>query len=1288
MIKPIGKIVLEEQVVKVQLEKRLIRALKYLDKFSHLLVIYEDTERLVPFCEKATEIIQVNEKQGWIELHLADERDKWQNDQAVYDIKPYFPCEDCVRVSYEGSQKNQKDYLIARTDLDHEGNENEEIDIDSEAKEVRIRPIGEIRQLGGSFYLILKEGTQVDWEMAKSYSHLKVFWWFHRFDKPQYRQIVEGNPPYENAPRTGIFATRSPVRPNPIALTTVPILKVEKSLGRIKVGKMDCFDRTPLIEVLPYKAKWDRIEGCKQPSWLSHWPMYLEETEEKEDFVESQEANPTNHHTTMGAHKINEAAYDEEDILGASFKEEQLFQKYFSTDEDTNLTLEQHMPDQHISAQTYKKVDNWLQGEERASHQGIHIVGAKQNNLKGIEVTIPYEKLTVITGVSGSGKSSLAFDTLYAESQRRMMGNFGGMGMGEVLEKPEVEAIYGLLPAVAISQKHIRCQPRSTVGTLTGIADDLRKLFAYVGTRHCPKCQRVIRQMTEDEIIDGLLRIKPDVPFSIRPFNEQDTNETLSMENHKQEKVDCIKMDYLGEGDQKALKERVYKALQAGKGALRVQIEEETFTLQTTQKCYHCDHILFELTPSSFSFNNPESMCLVCKGMGSIYEVDEEKIVENEELSILDGASSFWGNLRKFREKPNANWMKGEVLGLAQKLKVDLEKPWKDLPEAFKKAAIWGTQDEEVTFAYENNTGRKGEITRPVEGAYHIIERLHAMGNTAPTIEENYMKKAICPSCQGERLNEEGRYVTLGKWRYPQIGKMSIIELVGWVDEVRKALTRAQCQLVNPLLEHIKVQALRLNEVGVGYLSLDRGAQTLSGGELQRIRFTTLFENGMTHMLYVLDEPTAGLHKRDKVKLISLIKDLTKAHHTIVAVEHDRQMMQAADCIIDIGPGAGSKGGELVAWGTPHKIQENYSITGPYLNETSLLPTLSKKELNERAWLKVVGAHEHNLKQVEVQIPLGCITCITGVSGSGKSSLVSGVIYPEISHYLKYGKLQRVFCKDIEGIENVQEIVQVSQSPIGRNSRSNPATYTGIMDEVRTLFSKTSMAKERGYKQAHFSFNSKEGQCSHCHGEGRMNIEAAGMPDLWNTCPVCKGKRYKKEVLEVKYQGKDIASILDMSIRTAKAFFSGIQQLEKRLEVLEEVGLGYLKLGQSATTLSGGEAQRLKLATNLCSDLVEQRETDAVNKKCLYLLDEPSTGLHFQDIEKLMLLLRKMTSLGHSIVMIEHHEDMIQNSDWMIELGPEGGSQGGYVLSASSRDNRMSKMNQSSSRDEQVGMSK
>ena len=654
-------------------------------------------------------------------------------------------------------------------------------------------------------------------------------------------------------------------------------------------------------------------------------------------------------------------------------------------------------------------------------------------------------------------------------------------------------------------------------------------------------------------------------------------------------------------------------------------------------------------------------MCPVCKGLGKLYLVDEAKVIEDENLSILDGASKFWGDLRKFKEKPNANWMKGEVLGLAQKFKVDLEKPWKALPEDFKQQVLWGSNGEEVTFVYENERGRSGTITRPAEGVCHIIERLHAEGNQVESIEKQFMREKACLSCHGERLNEEGRLVTVADKRYPEVQKMSLMAFEHWLSMLSRKLPEEKYDLVKPLLSHMKEQVERLIKVGIGYLHLDRGAQTLSGGELQRIRFTALFDQGMTHMLYLLDEPTMGLDRKNKMKLIELIRDLTKAHHTIVAVEHDRQMIRAADWLIDIGPEAGNRGGKVVACGAMEAIHEQQSITRPYLDQVNVLPILSEEAVYKKQWLKISGAKCHNLKQVAIEIPLGAMTCVTGVSGSGKSSLVSGVLYSELSAYLKTGKLPKEQCQNIEGLDRIQQVIVVSQAPIGRNVRSNPATYTGMMDSIRRLFVKTKQAKERGYQLAHFSFNSKEGQCGYCKGEGRVKLDAVGMSHLWNTCPICKGKRYKKEVLEIIYEGKNMAQVLEMSVSEAGRFFKGQASLSQMLTVLEEVGLGYLKLGQSATSLSGGEAQRLKLAAQLGNDRYNE-DMSKDYKRNLYLLDEPSTGLHFKDIEKLIAALRKLTHMGHTVLMVEHHEDMVLNSDWMIELGPEGGENGGYVL--------------------------
>ncbi len=1196
---PIGQVKIQDNRSTIVINKEYANGLKFLSLFSHAINIYsENTKPNIPFSHEIVKIISADEKSGII---CFDKSPYFSQGDFIYDIKPYFPCEDRVKdcslpEGLDSFQEWKPEHI-------------ERVTVIKEEQRLlvptgKVCSIGNIRKIRGEFFIeLFNNNAELYFEKLRGYSHIKIFWWFHRFDKSKYRRITECQPPYENTPRTGVFASRSPVRPNPIALTTARIISFDKKLGRIKVSGLDCFDNTPIIEISPYIPSSDRVLDFKVPKWLSHWPEWLDD-------------------------KATNIANDEVSLKSSSLDIIQKYSKSYNNKTTNTVDFFQRKKNQKVE-QT----------------KGIIVKGARQNNLKNIDVIIPYNKITVITGVSGSGKSSLAFDTIFAESQRRFMNSLStyDRSLHEQMEKPDFDRISGLPPSISISQKNIGRNPRSTVGTITDMYDCLRTLFASIGVRYCPDCGNVIIPFSVDEIIQILLELRSGTVIKITPVNAN----SLSYEYLLPEKIatDDILLNY------------VKKSLEIGKGAIYVTIDnEEQLLFQTTQMCYHCNHILFELTPAVFSFNNPESMCPVCDGLGVKMEVDPDLIVSRPNLSILDGASNWWGDLRKFRNKPNANWMKGEILALANEMDIDLEKPWNQLPEDFQRQAIWGSDRKEVTFTYRNSNGRSGNITRPVEGAYNCMKRIFSenSGESAKRIANEFMKQSSCDCCYGERLSKEGRMVDVAGTRFPQAASMTISKLTEWVEELPNMLSDYQLAIADSILKELHRRLCDYIKVGLSYLTLDRSVPTLSGGELQRLRLIKQLGSGINNMLYVLDEPSTGLHPKDHERLIKIIKELRDYGNTVIVVEHDAETMRMADYIIDVGPRAGTYGGQIVAEGTPLQIMKNdNSETGKYLSGKKQVTIEKSVVSNKCNWIKLSGVRCNNLKNIDISFPIGAITCVTGVSGSGKSSLVSKSLYPAIQGRIEGKKDVSRYCDTLSGADYFDKIIHVNQSPIGRTPRSNPATYTGIMDEIRNLFACTKESKRRGYKANKFSFNSKEGQCEVCHGEGRKCTPVSFMADIWTQCPVCKGKRYKKDILEVKYKGKSIYNVLEMNVTKALDFFIDQIKLTHILNTLSEVGLGYLKLGQSALTLSGGEAQRIKLAKELSTNS---------KGKTLYILDEPTTGLHFSDTQNLLILLEKIRNTGNSVMIIEHNLDIIRNSDWIIDLGPQGGSRGGYVV--------------------------
>lgn len=1149
--------------MELMIDTPFIPAMKHLSAFSHATVFFGDNSD-IPVKQRVISLQSVDEKSGQICL---DVDCGLMDGNPIFDIKPYMPCEDRLLDS-----SRAMDFLPQVSS--GEGGE----------AQVSIAPAGTICKEQGRFYLY-PENNEIFQNIPDSCSHIKVLWWFSRFDKKEYRRATQGDPPYESAPRSGVFATRSPVRPNPIALTVARILEIEPDNRRMQVSALDCFDQTPFLGIVPYLPNFDQIDDFSVPHWLAHWP----------------ESNRI---------EVNESA------TGTQMD-----------DRDLHLLAQYTPRPQPSDLETYYRIH----AEEEITRNDLIIRGARQNNLQNIDVVLPKNQIIAVAGVSGSGKSSLAFDTLYAESRLRLSETHDG------LEKPDVDSITGLPPAVAIAQKSIGRNPRSTVGTFTGIQDRLRLLFTSIGTRHCPSCGKAVQPKTRDELLD-LLRGLSGHALEIRPFGNEDPAHTISAADDHH----CATwLDH---------------ALTQGKGAFFLRIDGgREILLQTRQMCYHCSHILFELSPALFSFNNPESMCPVCNGNGCITDFDPELIVSRPKLSLLDGASDYWRDMRKFKENPTANWMRGELLALAESQRVDLEMPWNCLPEEFRQAALYGTGEEKVSWTYHHpKNGRSGTITRSVQGAIPCLNRLltEGAGKTGESIAEQFMQQIPCPACHGERLGPEGRLVAVEGTRFPEAASMTIDTLMDWINALPYQLHPDQAAMGKIILNDIHQKLQQLKQAGLSYLSLDRTLPTLSGGELQRLKLVAQMGLGLSGLLYVMDEPTAGLHPRDHKQMLRAIQGLKAQGNTVLLVEHEESVLQSADYLVEMGPEAGVHGGRVIWQGPLKKLSDTETQTSLYLSRKKEIhisrPPLPQKD----DWVEIVGAKGNNLKNIDIKFPRGRITCVTGVSGSGKSTLVSHVIYPGIQHCLNKEATGNC-CKTITGADGFDAVVYASQSPIGRSSRSGVATYTGLMDEIRSVFAGTDAAKAAKLNASAFSFNTKEGQCDACKGEGQQTIAVPFSADIHVTCSICGGKRYKKDVLTVTHHGRNISDVLLLQVEEALIFFSEHPKIVDILQILIEVGLGYLTLGQSTATFSGGEAQRIKLAKALMNHRAG---------KTLYILDEPTSGLHFSDIQNLLELLSRMAEMGHTLLIVEHNQNMIRNADWIIDLGPEGGDAGGELM--------------------------
>ena len=912
----------------------------------------------------------------------------------------------------------------------------------------------------------------------------------------------------------------------------------------------------------------------------------------------------------------------------------------------------------------------------------IFVKGARENNLKNIDVEIPRDALTVITGLSGSGKSSLAFDTIYAEGQRRYvesLSSYARMFLGQK-EKPDVDYIEGLSPAISIDQKTTSQNPRSTVGTVTEVYDYLRLLWARVGTPHCPNCGKEIRQQSIDQIIDQLMalgegtRVQIMAPVirgkkgeHVKIFedarksgyvrvradgNMYDLSEEISLEKNKKHNIEVVVDRLILRPDVvHRLTDSCETAAALSGGLILANIlpDDRDILFSQNYACEDCGISIEELTPRMFSFNNPFGACPTCTGLGTQLKVDPELVIPNKSVSLLDGAicASGWNNVRG----DGISRMYFEAV--SKKYHFSLRDPVEKLSKEVMDVILYGTKGEKLELQYDQPRG-KGVLYQAFEGIIPNLERRYKETQSDGVREEleSCMSECPCPSCGGKRLRRESLAVTVGGLSISDYCEKSVVDALDFVDKL--TLTEQQMRIGERILKEIKNRLGFLRSVGLEYLTLSRASATLSGGEAQRIRLATQIGSSLMGVLYILDEPSIGLHQRDNDKLLATLKRLRDLGNTLIVVEHDEDTMRAADYIVDVGPGAGIHGGNIVCTGTAEDIMNcKESITGQYLSGRKKIPVPAKRRKGNGKSLKIIGARENNLKNIDAEIPLGEFVCITGVSGSGKSSLINEILYKRLVTELNGAKKVAGAHTDILGIDNLDKVIAIDQSPIGRTPRSNPATYTGVFNDIRDLFASTAEAKARGYKANRFSFNVKGGRCEACQGDGIVKIEMHFLADIYVPCDVCKGARYNRETLEVKYKGKNIYDVLEMTVEEGLEFFSSIPKIKRKLQTLYDVGLGYVKIGQPATTLSGGEAQRVKLSTEL-----SRRSTG----KTVYILDEPTTGLHTADVHKLIEVLHRLVDNGNSVIVIEHNLDVIKTADWILDLGPEGGDEGGEII--------------------------
>ncbi|MFA7060107.1 MAG: excinuclease ABC subunit UvrA [Pedobacter sp.] len=931
------------------------------------------------------------------------------------------------------------------------------------------------------------------------------------------------------------------------------------------------------------------------------------------------------------------------------------------------------------------------------AHDKIIIKGACEHNLKCIDVEIPRDKLVVITGISGSGKSTLAFDTIYAEGQRRYVESLSAYARQflEQMEKPDVESIEGLSPAISIEQKTTSKNPRSTVGTVTEIYDYLRLLFARIGHPHCTSCDKEITSQTVSQMVDQLVALPAGTRLTLlapmirgrKGEYKKELNQLrkegftrVVIDNKPHELADEIELDkkkkhdidivvdriVLKEGVQRRLADSLETALHHAEGVVKVSVaaaktvempeepdsgrkkpeKEQIMIFSEKLACVDCGISYQEITPRLFSFNNPHGACPDCTGLGTRMYFDADLVIPDPGLSLREGAIAPW-------EKRLSGWFHMILDALAKAYRFDIRMPFKDLPENIRDVILHGSKGEKIEFWWEEEGDRRHTYQKEFEGVLNNLQRRwrETESDAAREDLEKYMNVMPCPTCQGARLRPEALHVLVGGCTIRDVTALAIQDCFRFFEEL--ALTDKEREIARRILKEVRERLTFLVNVGLDYLSLDRTAGTLSGGEGQRIRLATQIGSSLVGVLYILDEPSIGLHQRDNARLLATLKHLRDIGNTVLVVEHDEETIMEADHVIDMGPGAGVHGGEVVAQGTPSEIMANPdSLTGKYLSGELTIPVPARRRKAAR-YLRIIGATENNLKGVDVDIPLGVLTCVTGVSGSGKSTLVIDTLHKVLSQRLYRSREKAGAVRDIKGLEHLDKVINIDQSPIGRTPRSNPATYTGVFGDIRDLFSNLPESKLRGYKPGRYSFNVKGGRCEACSGDGIIKIEMHFLPDVYVECEVCKGARYNRETLEVLYKGKSIAQVLDMTVSQTLEFMGAIPRIRNKLQTLEEVGLGYITLGQSATTLSGGEAQRVKLAKEL-----SKRATG----RTIYILDEPTTGLHFEDIRKLLEVLQRLVESGNTIVIIEHNLDVIKTADWIIDLGPEGGYRGGEII--------------------------
>ena len=919
--------------------------------------------------------------------------------------------------------------------------------------------------------------------------------------------------------------------------------------------------------------------------------------------------------------------------------------------------------------------------EHTTGKKFIRIRGANVNNLKNLSVDIPRDEFVVLTGVSGSGKSSLAFDTIYAEGQRRYMeslSSYARQFLGQ-MEKPDVEMIEGLPPAISIDQKSTNRNPRSTVGTVTEIYDYLRLLYARIGIPHCPKCGKEIKKQTVDQMVDHIMSLPERTKLQLLApvvrgrkgthvkLLEQakrsgfvrvqidgslyELSEEIKLDKNIKHNIEII-VDRLvvKQGIEKRLADSIETVLDLAEGLLMVDtMDGNVLTFSQSFSCPDCQISIDEIEPRSFSFNNPFGACPDCYGLGYKMEFDEDLMIPDKSLSISQGAIAVMG-WQSCTDK--GSFTRAILDALAKEYNFSLDTPFQDYPQKIKDVLIHGTEGRSVKVYYKGQRG-EGVYDVAFPGLIKNVEqRYRETGSDAMKQEyETFMRITPCKTCKGQRLKKEALAVTVGNKNIYELTALSIENLKKFLDELK--LTEQQELIGRQILKEVRARVGFLAEVGLGYLSLGRATATLSGGEAQRIRLATQIGSGLVGVAYILDEPSIGLHQRDNDKLLKALMRLRDLGNSLIVVEHDEDTMRAADCVVDIGPGAGEHGGKLVAMGTAEDLMKNEnSITGAYLSGKCRIP-IPEERKKPTGWLKIRGASENNLKQVNVDIPLGILTCVTGVSGSGKSSLINEVLYKTLARDLNRARIIPGKHKEILGLEELDKVISIDQSPIGRTPRSNPATYTGVFDQIRDLFASTADAKARGYKKGRFSFNVKGGRCEACSGDGIIKIEMHFLSDVYVPCEVCKGKRYNRETLEVKYKDKNIYDVLNMTVEEALGFFENIPSIRRKIQTLYDVGLSYIRLGQPSTELSGGEAQRIKLATEL-----SRRSTG----KTIYILDEPTTGLHFADVHKLVDILKRLADGGNTVVVIEHNLDVIKTADYIIDMGPEGGDRGGTVI--------------------------